>query len=1128
MADKFVQTIRSTLSNDNAQRNEAEKQFESAKSAQPAQLVEGLFGILAEPQLEQPLREQAAVLLRKCLEKVGDDNSLWKRLGDAPKVAVLEKLLQLIEVEPLPPVRRKVADCVQSLGNQLITIEDGARPNNIQEWPSLMPGLMRMIMDTSKDSGLRGDCLWAVKEMTVSIYPVLLANGEQTFQVIKQCMADAAEPVCGNATSLLLELIDSTNAKQDRKPFFPLAPEIGQVLQRLASNENSSKHLNEVLQTLQTETEVAEFLKPVAASQVMPILHTIALKHKDEDARKYAMEAIISFFTGAPAAMIQDDAVVNQSLEVCVAFMLQLDDDTDEWMKIDDEETADDSEEFVDVGKSAIDRICKGVNEIEKKGSGFPKILEVLKPAVSKLFQSGQWKETVCGITVLSQIAEYVDDEETVSQMFGAIKMQLKASHPRVRHAAWSGVAQFAQDHSDFLTSSTWAQQVLPEFLAGIGDSVDRVAIRCMEAFQLFGEEVERDDMEPFVPQMMDVLSQRLQGSPAMQRKAITFIAVIAGQVEDGFAQYYGNLMPFLKKIIETTLHKVEERVLLGKCFECISLLAKSVGRAAFRNDAEAIMQAMIKSTQVPNLPSNDPVKEYMMAASERICAVMKEDFLPLVPHILPGILEKFNLAPKEWDSANAKEEDFEGEVNLMLSQGEDGQVKVMLMSSSELEDLQNALSCVHTFVDELKKHYAPFVEATAKALLPVFEFGMDEGVRDMSFETWGGLCAASREAGQVAVVNEMVAEFMRRMLPKLQESTTNNANATIMDCSSMKTRADGVTCCLKKAGTGILNLEAVKAICETALVSLEKSLQRRETLLQAAREAEVAGKDAPPAEEDDDEEGLRISLAEICGAVMQCQPDEFVSTSLQPMLSLVEKMLQGGNVDDRKLVLFISCDFLHHLGPRVYEQWPKFMPVVLQDIMHNDATLRQPACYGVSLAAKEPNFASAAMQAAEHLAQVVSETRKRGKKKSEKPAQACADNALSGLINILQHHQAAVASGEAQLWSVWMAGLPCQEDEEEGVKNHKILLQLIASEKKEVLGQLPKLLGVLVDAYKTDMVDTETSGGIAQLALRIGEAKLQELASSLSEKQKKKLARIVRDAQNAPAQAAFCPPSRA
>merc|ERR1719506_2183955 len=106
--------------------------------------------------------------------------------------------------------------------------------------------------------------------------------------------------------------------------------------------------------------------------------------------------------------------------------------------------------------------------------------------------------------------------------------------------------------------------------------------------------------------------------------------------------------MPLLKTLIENVLHKPEERTLLGKCFECISLLAKTVGSQAFAKDAEGIMGAMIKATQVPNLPSNDPVKEYMMAAAERICAVMKEDFVPILPYILPGILEKFTLSPKD------------------------------------------------------------------------------------------------------------------------------------------------------------------------------------------------------------------------------------------------------------------------------------------------------------------------------------------------------------------------------------------------------------------------------------------------------------------------------------------------
>merc|ERR1712216_913066 len=123
-------------------------------------------------------------------------------------------------------------------------------------------------------------------------------------------------------------------------------------------------------------------------------------------------------------------------------------------------------------------------------------------------------------------------------------------------------------------------------------------------------------------------------------------MGVIAGQIEDSFAPYYPHLMPILKSIIEEVLHQPEERQLLGKTFECISLLAQGVGNEVFAADAVQVMEAMVKATQVPDLPRNDPVKEYMMAASERICQTMKGDFLPFVPHLLPGIFEKLTLEP--------------------------------------------------------------------------------------------------------------------------------------------------------------------------------------------------------------------------------------------------------------------------------------------------------------------------------------------------------------------------------------------------------------------------------------------------------------------------------------------------
>merc|ERR1719162_2783124 len=126
-------------------------------------------------------------------------------------------------------------------------------------------------------------------------------------------------------------------------------------------------------------------------------------------------------------------------------------------------------------------------------------------------------------------------------------------------------------------------------------------------------------------------------------------------------------------------------------------------------------------------------------------------------------------------------------------------------MSSSELEDVQNAVECVHTFVEKLGPKYMPYVLDTAKALLPVFEFSMKEEVRDTAFETWGQLCHAARDAGQAQIVVDLIQEFMNRILPKLE--------MPIVDLEAAATMANGVKSCLTEAGPGHLTAQQVRHI---------------------------------------------------------------------------------------------------------------------------------------------------------------------------------------------------------------------------------------------------------------------------------------------------------------------------
>lgn len=335
--------------------------------------------------------------------------------------------------------------------------------------------------------------------------------------------------------------------------------------------------------------------------------------------------------------------------------------------------------------------------------------------------------------------------------------------------------------------------------------------------------------------------------------------------------------------------------------------------------------------------------------------------------------------------------------------------------------------------------------------------------------------------------------EFMRRNLPKFDEEEK--------DIEAFKTRADGMYNCLDGAGPGVLNAEMVKEISNAAMKIFEASMKRRE--------AEAGDDDE---DGDDEEEELRQSSFRVPGAIMKHHPDMFAAEVLPAYLQLVSKMIVQDNEEDRKLALLGVCDLVEHLGTRITAQWPSFLPATIQNITNPDAELRQPACYAVIFAAKDPAFAPMALEVANKLAELIGETRALPKKKSAQPDQCCADNALSALVSVLENQQPTVAASEAQLWNAWLSGLPCQVDKEEGHRNNKTLVRLLQQEKKELLGEgaknFPAILKVLVEVHGTDMAEEETTAAIGQLIKALG-AKLEGMAGSLTEKEKTKLLRI-------------------
>merc|ERR1712032_51739 len=409
-----------------------------------------------------------------------------------------------------------------------------------------------------------------------------------------------------------------------------------------------------------------------------------------------------------------------------------------------------------------------------------------------------------------------------------------------------------------------------------------------------------------------------------------------------------------------------------------------------------------------------------------------------------------------------------------------------------------------YTFAEKLGKNYGPFIAQTALSLVPIFDFQMCEVVRDLAFDSWGQLCSCARQGNESAMLMQLVQQLSQRLMPKL-EAPNEPLDAQV-------TRIEGMMTCLEKAGPGILSVEQVRHLCQLIARLLGESFVRKEQ--------EVLRKSKPVAAEDDDEstadedieEKMRNALCTLLRmGVIQHNPDAFVAEGLGIYLPLVQRLIQPSvNADDRRLAIILAQSFLEYLGEKVVAQWDTFMPQILQGICDKEAEFRGASCYAVSLAAKQQAFGPFVVETAGRLKDLIEQTRSLSKKKSDMVAQTAADNAVSALMEMLMNHASMLGEATNPLWSVWLSALPCQGDDDEGIRNHKVLLQALQQQKTEVLGNgganLPRVLAILVDVYKTDMADED-------LSQSIGETGIAQYASTLKGKQQKKLQRIMREA---------------
>jgi len=256
------------------------------------------------------------------------------------------------------------------------------------------------------------------------------------------------------------------------------------------------------------------------------------------------------------------------------------------------------------------------------------------------------------------------------------------------------------------------------------------------------------------------------------------------------------------------------------------------------------------------------------------------------------------------------------------------------------------------------------------------------------------------------------------------------------------------------------------------------------------------------------EEENCRRSLEEVLGALMEVSAGPYVTHLLAETGRRMNEWMQ--TKENATLALFLACDLLQHIKEASQPLWNSMWPAIFGALTNKDAELRIPAAYAINLAASIPAFAELAGKAAENLAMILSAPAP--KKRREDKAKLALDNAVAAMLQLALHH---LTSCPSNAYAMIVAKLPLKEDEEEAKKVHKIIVQQMLSQNPGLLGannaHLGELLKILAEVHKQENIsEKETDEGIAQVFKGLPRELLMQHASSFSEKQQKKIERIV------------------
>lgn len=640
-----------------------------------------------------------------------------------------------------------------------------------------------------------------------------------------------------------------------------------------------------------------------------------------------------------------------------------------------------------------------------------------------------------------------------------------------------------------------YATQILPIVFGLLDDNNVAVQATSCYVLEMFCERLEPQAVRPLLDRLVRKLASMLEATTkrSVQEMAVAALAATAVAAEEEFAPYVQGVASLMLKLM--VLQDVHLFALRGRALECMGHMAIAVGRDTFRPYFADTMRCAMEGLTT----ESTDLQEFAYAVFANLAKVMKEEFAPALPELVPHLIKVIDMDEGQLQPAGADSDDEAGgggrdpsNPNLGTlddsddEEGGDGNNYVLHVRTALFEVKKGAITALGEMAAHTGTSFCPHLEASMQVLQKAAT-NWHPLIKSEVADAFPSMILPSVQAYHDGQVVWKKGDTDGSATSQLSQHTSSIVQAVLTEELLLMKDEDkttvGKACEAVQSVIEICGPHALAPVVNDALANTHDLLSKNAPCQQAD---ELYG-ELP--DDDDDHDVFMQAACDLVGAFGRVMGDHFAPYLPQFLPAIMQFAKPSRPASDRSMAVGCLSEIAQELsGPCWQEHWKTcFLPGILQGLQDEDENVNRNAAFLAGIACEQlkelagPDFAAILQSLGPILAKAPQAQQAIATQQGvpSEAVLACMDNSAAAVARMIMASPNHIPSME-QVVPVFVRGLPLMVDMTENETVYNCLFALLNMKHPALeADQVQRVLSLA--AAPESKVDDELKGRLAQ-----------------------------------------------